>query len=195
MSREFPAMPITVRPIKADLRLARAIASNTRPAPEEISGVITWGADEHLLIGLTLVWWLVARGGTDSERRTSNHVLLTTAVAAVAPHLLKSVFNQIRPDRRTILAHFHDVPLSGNAEDAFPSGHAVHVGALASAASQLPPAQRNAVWAVSAALVSTRLLLLAHWASDVVAGLALGAALERCVRLATGFGRPAKRRQ
>jgi hypothetical protein len=39
-------------------------------------------------------------------------------------------------------------------------------------------------------LVLTRVLLLAHWVSDVVAGLAVGAALERIVRRLTVYGRP-----
>jgi hypothetical protein len=62
------------------------------------------------------------------------------------PHLLKSVFNQVRPDRRTVRGHLHGIPLSGNARDAFPSGHAIHIGALASAATELPPYQRNIAW-------------------------------------------------
>ena len=64
-----------------------------------------------------------------------------------------------------------------------------HVGALASAATALPPAQRNAIWAVGGGLVLTRIVLLAHWKSDVVAGLAVGAALERLLRCVTGFER------
>ena len=78
---------------------------------------------------------------------------------------------------------------SGNRLDAFPSGHAVHVGALASAASRLPERQRNLVWAVGAGLVLTRVVLLAHWVSDVAAGLAVGALTERLLRLVTGYGR------
>ncbi|WP_430642633.1 hypothetical protein [Bradyrhizobium japonicum] len=31
--------------------------------------------------------------------------------------------------------------------------------------------------------------MLAHWASDVIAGLAIGAVLERLMRRLTGFGR------
>jgi membrane-associated phospholipid phosphatase len=33
----------------------------------------------------------------------------------------------------------------------------------------------------------TRVVVLAHWASDVVAGFVLGAALERLLRLWTGY--------
>jgi membrane-associated phospholipid phosphatase len=53
----------------------------------------------------------------------------------------------------------------------------------------LPPALRNTVWVIGGGLVLTRSVLLAHWTSDVIAGLAVGAALERLLRLVTGFGR------
>jgi undecaprenyl-diphosphatase len=121
-------------------------------------------------------------------------VLLTTLVASAMPHLLKTVFDQERPDRLTVRGHWRGVPLSGNRLDAFPSGHAVHVGALASAASRLPRRERNTVWLIGAGLVATRIVLLAHWTSDVMAGLAIGVVAERCLRRLTGYGRdPAKR--
>jgi membrane-associated phospholipid phosphatase len=53
----------------------------------------------------------------------------------------------------------------------------------------LSPANRNLVWSAGAALVATRIVLLAHWTTDVLAGLAMGATVERLLRLATGFGR------
>jgi undecaprenyl-diphosphatase len=82
------------------------------------------------------------------------------------------------------------VPFSGKPLDAFPSGHAIHVGALASAATVLPPAKRNLVWSIGTGLVLTRIVLLAHWTSDVIAGLAIGAVVERLLRRWTGFGLP-----
>ena len=39
-----------------------------------------------------------------------------------------------------------------------------------------------------AAIALTRVALLTHWASDVLAGLAIGAAVERLLRLWTGYG-------
>jgi undecaprenyl-diphosphatase len=122
-------------------------------------------------------------------RRASDHILLTTLAASALPHVLKGIFDQERPDRLTALGHLHGIPLSGNRLDAFPSGHAVHIGALASAATVLPSAQRNALWTVGAGLVLTRIVLLAHWTSDVVVGLAVGAAVERVMRMVTGYGR------
>jgi undecaprenyl-diphosphatase len=174
--------------LPVDIEIARAIARNTSPLPERISHALTWGADEHVLTGLAVGWWFWCRTKPSAQRRASDHVLLTTLASVLLPHLLKTKFDQVRPDRCTVRGHLHGVPLSGNALDV-PSGHAVHVGALASAATVLPPAKRNLVWAIGAVLVSTRVLLLAHWASDVIAGLAMGATVERLMRRLTGFGK------
>jgi undecaprenyl-diphosphatase len=180
-------MPIRIQPTGADVEIARTIARRTRPGVEITSAVLTWGADEHLLFAGALAWWLYSQRHP-AHRPAANHVLLTTISVSVLPHVLKSVFNQRRPDRLTVLGHLHGVPISGKRLDAFPSGHAIHVGALASVASELPPAERALVWSIGAGLVATRVLLLAHWASDVVAGLAIGVTMERLMRLATGFG-------
>jgi undecaprenyl-diphosphatase len=179
----------TVRPTRADVALADAIAANTGPRTEAAAETLTWGADEHILCALAAGWWLACRNGTANDRRSSDHILLTTLVASALPHLLKTVFDQERPDRTTIRGHWRGVPLSGKRLDAFPSGHAVHVGALASAASTLPTKQRNVVWGIGAGLVLTRIVLLAHWASDVAVGLAIGALTERLLRSVTGYGR------
>jgi membrane-associated phospholipid phosphatase len=185
---------VTVRPTTADVAIANSIAAHTNQPTETIAEVLTWGADEHILVALTAAWWLSTRGQPRRRRRAADHVLLTTLVASALPHLLKTVFDQERPDRLTVRGHWRGVPLSGRRLDAFPSGHAVHVGALASAASQLPRRERNAVWLIGAGLVATRIVLLAHWTSDVMAGLAIGVLAERCVRRLTGYGRdPAKR--
>ena len=186
---------ITVRPTATDIAIANMIAAHTNPPTEKTAEVLTWGADEHLLLGLTAGWWLYTRGQPRRRRRAADHVLLTTLVASAVPHLLKNIFDQERPDRLTVRGHWRGVPLSGNRMDAFPSGHALHVGALASAASRLPPRQRNAVWLIGAGLVATRILLLAHWTSDVVAGLAIGVVTERWLRQFTGYGQQIERRQ
>jgi undecaprenyl-diphosphatase len=180
---------VTVRPTTSDVAIASAIAAHTNPPTEEVSGVVTWGADEHILSALAIGWWLYARSQGSARRRTADHVLMTTLVASALPHLLKSIFDQKRPDRLTVRGHWRGVPISGKQYDAFPSGHAVHVGALASAASRLPRQQRNIAWLVGAGLVASRIVLLAHWTSDVVAGLAIGAATERLLRRFTGYGR------
>jgi membrane-associated phospholipid phosphatase len=181
--------PIRISPTSADVVIANGIAARTGRPTEQVAQALTWGADEHLLCALAGAWWVYCRNRDARDRRASDHILLTTVVASLLPHLLKTVFDQERPDRTTVRGHWRGVPLSGKRLDSFPSGHAVHVGALASAATVLPKQQRNIVWSVGAALVLTRIVLLAHWASDVAVGLAAGAATERVLRLLTGYGR------
>ena len=183
-------MPVTVTPTAADLAITRAIARHTTPPAEQISGVVTWGGGEHVLLVLAGAWWLWSRGKPTATQRDANHILLTTAVTAALPHVMKRFFNQERPDRLTVRGHLHGVPFSRKAKDAFPSGHAIHIGALASAATELPEAQRHAVWAIGSGVVITRVVLLAHWTSDVVVGLFIGAAVERLLRPVLGYGRP-----
>ena len=177
-----------IRPTRADIEIAERISDHTSPEVEQIAKVLTWGADEHVICALAASWWLYCRHRSARHRIDSYHILLTTVAVTLLPHLLKSIFDQKRPDRLMIRGHLHGVPISGKPLDAFPSGHAIHVGALASAATVLPPAQRNLAWSIGAGLVLTRIVLLAHWTSDVIAGLAIGAAVERLLRPWTGFG-------
>jgi membrane-associated phospholipid phosphatase len=178
----------TVRPTAADIEIANSIAAHTDVPAEHAAGALTWAADEHILMVLAVGWWAYSRGQQPRQRTAADHVLITTLVTAALPHLLKTVFDQRRPDRLTVRGHWRGIPLSGNSMDAFPSGHALHIGALASAASELPRKERNFIWAIGTGLVATRVLLLAHWASDVVAGLAIGLLTERLVRRWTGYG-------
>ena len=180
--------PYRIPPTRGDVAIANAVAEYTSPRAEQAAELLTWAADEHVVLAIAAGWWLYCRGRPLRDRRNSDHILLTTLAVSLAPHLLKTIFDQRRPDRLTVRGHLHGVPLSGKPLDAFPSGHAMHVGALASAATVLPRAKRNLVWATGAALVMTRVVLLAHWASDVLAGLALGALTERLLRPLTGFG-------
>ena len=181
-------MSITVWPTSADIKIARAVARHTNRTSEQASEALTWGADEHVLCVAAVLWWAYSRV-QPRQQRAAGHILLTTFVATALPHVLKAIFNQRRPDRLTVIGHLHGIPISGKPLDAFPSGHAVHVGAIASAASELPRPQRLVVWGLSGGLLLTRIVLLAHWVSDVACGLAIGVLLERSLRRFTGFGR------
>jgi membrane-associated phospholipid phosphatase len=178
---------MTVRPTEADIALARAIARDTGRVPEKLARVLTWGADEKVLLILAAVGWLASRGRGEPLQRAGNHAVLVAVAASILPHGMKRLFNQTRPDRRTVMGHVHGISFSGKREDAFPSGHALHMGALASAAGALPAGPRRAIRALAVGLSLTRVVVLAHWASDVVAGFALGAVLERTLRLWTGY--------
>ncbi|WP_445220542.1 phosphatase PAP2 family protein [Bradyrhizobium sp. Pa8] len=173
---------VEVKPTRIDTAIANEIADHTNSGLEHTAQTLAWAADEHVLLALAAAGWLYAHLRQPQQRPIANHVLAVSLATAVLPHVLKSVFDQIRPDRLMIRGHRHGVPISGQARDAFPSGHAVHMGALASAADLLPKTPRRLLRAVAVGLSLTRIAVLAHWASDVVAGFALGAAVERLMR-------------
>lgn len=189
---------VTVKPTRIDAAIANEIADHTNSGLEHAAQALTWGADEHVLVALAIAGWLYTRMRRPQQRAVADHVLMVSLVTAVLPHVLKSIFDQTRPDRLTVTGHRHGVPFSGRSRDAFPSGHAVHMGALASAAGLLPPARRRAARCLAVALSLTRVAVLAHWASDVVAGFALGVMVERLFRpftLARSRQRPSSRGQ
>lgn len=172
---------VTIRPTKIDRKIANAVGSRTNPALEEAAQTLTWGADEKLLLALSAGAWLYAFH-RPALRPITNHLLSVTLLTAILPHLFKRAVDQTRPDRLTVRGHWRGVPLSGRARDAFPSGHALHMGTLASAAGLFPPTQRRIARGLAVGLSATRILLLAHWGSDVAVGFAAGVLLERLLR-------------
>jgi len=178
---------VRIRPTSFDRRVAQQIAARARPVPEDIEKTLTWGADEHLLLGCAAVAWIAAVVFRSPLRPAAGHLLIVTAASAAVPHVLKTTFEQVRPDRKTVKGHLHGIPISGHSMDAFPSGHAVHMGALASAASVLSPRYKVPILAVSLGLSATRIAILAHWVSDVAAGFTIGIVIERIARRFTGY--------
>jgi membrane-associated phospholipid phosphatase len=178
---------IRVEPTKADVWIAGAAARAANPPLQKIARGLSFGADEKVWLALTSVAWLASRGGRPSVQRAANHALLVTVAVSALPHLLKSVFNQTRPDRTTLRGRLNGVEWSGKAEDGFPSGHALHMGALFSGAGTLRTPARIRLRAVAIGLCLTRVVVLAHWASDVAVGFVIGALVERGLRLWTGY--------
>jgi undecaprenyl-diphosphatase len=172
---------MSLPPSAADLWLARRIAHVARPQTERAMKTITWAADEKLLIAVVSTAWIAIRLLDDNarNRRRADHLMLATAASTALPHLLKRGVERERPDRRVMRGPRHGVPRSGKPYDSFPSGHAVHLGAIAAALARWTPRPwRSWIWPVTAALAGTRLALLAHWLTDVAAGLAIGIGLE-----------------
>jgi undecaprenyl-diphosphatase len=116
-----------------------------------------------------------------------DHLLATVVVSAALPHFFKKYINQTRPDRA--VAGHNGIRKSGKPRDAFPSGHAVHLGAVASALSWQRPKQKKLIWGTALSIAATRVVVLAHWASDVGVGLIAGASLERLLRHVIGSRR------
>src|SRR5215510_878721 len=70
-------LPHRIPPTRADIEIANAVAKYTRPETEHAAKVLTWGADEHVLLAIAGGWWLYCRGRPPQERRNSDHILLT----------------------------------------------------------------------------------------------------------------------
>ena len=179
---------ITLPPTRVDLAISKSCARAATPSREGTLQVVTWLADEKILLGLVGLFWLTAqlRLQTKEVRHEANRMMLSVAIAGLLPHLFKVSVDRKRPDRTLVHGPRHGIPRSGDEWDSFPSGHAVHLGAIAGALSRLAPAHiKPWLWIGLLGLASTRILLLAHYASDVAAGLAIGAGLGKVVRKLT----------
>jgi membrane-associated phospholipid phosphatase len=131
---------------------------------------LTWLADEKLMVVGAVVAWLGIRA-LSSDRtfgRMADQMLCAIAITAALPHVVKLAFVRERPDRTRVGKRRKGIPKSGNAWDSFPSGHAVHVGALAASASRMTPRHAGLIWSSALALIGTRVLLLAHHLTDVM---------------------------
>ena len=187
---------ITLDPAAADVTTARAIAEHATPTAERTLRVLTWLADEKLLLAAAIGASLYCRmdGRGVGAQRCADQVLWNAVVSAALPHLLKRFVDRERPDRRVVHGRRHGIPRSGKRFDSFPSGHALHLGALASALTRTGPSRlRPFIWPAAIGLASTRLLLLAHYVSDVVAGLVFGVATDRAIAALFARG-PARRK-
>jgi membrane-associated phospholipid phosphatase len=173
---------LALPPTSVDRAVARTAAHYTSPPIQKVARVATWSGDKHVLTGLAAAYWLVSRRGGIRRRVQADHLLLTLAAACLVPTVLKSLVDQERPDRCMVGPDRRGIETSGHARDAFPSGHAVNMGAAAAALGWIYPERKPLFWSVALAVASTRVAILAHWASDVILGGVLGAGLERATR-------------
>lgn len=100
-------------------------------------------------------------------------------LAVLAPNavgeLLKGIVGRGRPFVGGAPDAFHYSHFAWTeAYASFPSGHAVTAFALAFALSSLAPKWRVTIWAYAVLIAITRLILLAHHPSDVLAGALVG---------------------
>ena len=174
---------IHVPPTKLDRVVADACYRLATPEIEPPFRVLTWLADEKLMLVCVGAAWLVLRSVSRNRvlRRQTDQMLCSIAIAAAVPHALKLAFVRERPDRTRVRSRRKGIPKSGKAWDSFPSGHAVHVGALAAAVSRMSPGNLVVIWSSAVALASTRVMLLAHYLTDVIAGFMLGIGIDKVV--------------
>ena len=103
------------------------------------------------------------------------YLLISIALSGILANILKRVIGRARPQHFDDYGIFSFSPFSGHAAfESFPSGHATTIGAFFAALSLLFPRYRVVFLACALWLGMTRVMVSAHYPSDVIAGLALG---------------------
>ncbi|WP_375160267.1 phosphatase PAP2 family protein [Bradyrhizobium sp. RDT46] len=152
-----------------------------------------FGKDEYLLsvLGAALVVLAFVAAGLHGTRRALllglgtrlQFVFLSIAVSAFVAEILKYVIGRGRPFVGGKPNPFNFVPFEGTgAYASLPSGHAVAAFALAFAVSALWPRLRVFMFTYAIVILLTRLVLVAHHPSDVVAGALVGTVGAMAVR-------------
>ncbi|WP_027574509.1 phosphatase PAP2 family protein [Bradyrhizobium sp. WSM1743] len=152
-----------------------------------------FGKDEYVLsvLGAALVALALVAAGLHGSRRALllgfgtrlQFMFLSVAVSAFVAEILKYLIGRGRPFVGGQPNPFNFVPFDGTgAYASLPSGHAVAAFALAFAVSALWPRLRLFMFTYAIVILLTRLVLLAHHPSDVVAGALVGLVGAMAVR-------------
>ncbi|MBB6485627.1 lipid A 1-phosphatase LpxE [Rhizobium lusitanum] len=103
------------------------------------------------------------------------YLLTTIVLSGLLANMLKRAIGRARPTHFADWGPFGFSPFNGRASfESFPSGHATTIGALFVALALLFPRYRYIFIACALWLGITRVMVGAHYPSDVIAGLALG---------------------
>jgi undecaprenyl-diphosphatase len=155
--------------------------------------ITDFGKSSYMLVALGLGTCLVFLSGAFMHSAARTRVLalsgrfaflfLVVLVPVGVGEFLKGIIGRGRPFVGGAPDAFHYSHFAWNeAYASFPSGHAVTAFALAFALSSLAPKWRGTIWAYAVLIAITRLVLLAHHPSDVLAGALVGVLGAMAVR-------------
>jgi undecaprenyl-diphosphatase len=163
------------------------------PALWPIRILTDFGMDENVLsvLGVALVIVALVAAGMHGTRRALllgfgtrlQYLFLSVALSVFVAEILKYLIGRGRPFVGGKANPFNFIPFEGTgAYASLPSGHAVTAFALAFAVSALWPRLRVFMFTYAIVILLTRLVLLAHHPSDVVAGALVGMVGAMAVR-------------
>jgi membrane-associated phospholipid phosphatase len=99
-------------------------------------------------------------------------IFVAIALPGLVVTAIKHIIGRVRP---SVAGPFAYVPFSWRAEYAsMPSGHATTAVAVAVALGALWPRARPLLWVYALAIAASRVIIAAHYPSDVIAGACLG---------------------
>ncbi|MCH6167569.1 bifunctional phosphatase PAP2/diacylglycerol kinase family protein [Pseudonocardia alaniniphila] len=162
----------------ADRAVSRAIASMA-PSPLDSTMKAVSTAANHSLLWFGIAALLAARRGA-SRKGAFRGVLAIAGASATANALLKPALPRRRPAAAELPAYqiIDNPPTSSS----FPSGHAASAAAFATAVALESPRLGLAVAPLAASVAYSRVHVGVHWASDVLAGAALGSGIALATR-------------
>ena len=149
-------------------------------------GAITeFGKSEWFLVPSAVLLIALAAASSPALGRVTCLVLASLAartgfvfVAVAAPSLTVTVLKRLIGRARPLRIEGHDVyfsPLAWRVDFAsFPSGHSTTAFAAAVALGALFPRARTALWVYAGLIALSRVILSAHYPSDVIAGAVAG---------------------
>lgn len=114
-------------------------------------------------------------GRARAARRLSLYFFLTIGATSALVHFFKLIIGRARPELFTDLGAYSLSPFAyDNLYASFPSGHSAAAGAFFGAFSMLAPRLRPLFLVGALAIGASRVIVGAHYPSDVAAGLLLG---------------------
>ncbi|WP_298253397.1 phosphatase PAP2 family protein [Bradyrhizobium sp.] len=187
------AMLVVALMIWADAREIALMPPRGTPGLWPFRILTDFGKDTYVLLLVTFLLVAVAlvapatHGSTRRRLATAGlrlqFIWLALAGPLVFGELVKWIAGRGRPFVGGEVNPFNFVPFAGTAAHAsFPSAHSITAFALAFAIAAIWPRMRGVMAAYALIIVFTRLVLLAHHPSDVVAGAAIGLIGAMCVR-------------
>jgi undecaprenyl-diphosphatase len=116
---------------------------------------------------------LMGRGVVTAAAIRLGYMFLAIGLAGLADTIIKRLVGRVRPSD---LGAFAYEPFSWRSIYAsFPSGHATNVFATLVAVGLVFPRARPALWVYALVIAASRVIVSAHFVSDVLAGAAFGA--------------------